>query len=247
VAAAATKRSDSSVISVLRWLLIAIYTLLIGPLICCVALLDRSGRVPLQLGRLWVRSILLTCRVRIEATGLDNLAPLGPALFMPNHNSLADVGIILATLPGPVRFVAKRELVRVPIFGWAMALSGHLIVERGNRAKVESSLEGGAQMLREGARLVVFPEGSRSPEGELARFKGGGFEMALRSGAPLVPVSIVGSSKIKRPSSWRIDGGRVRIHYGEPIHIDSMHEADRAGLKKRMREAILANLDAPAA
>ncbi len=226
----------------LRWLAIVLYTLIFGPLICLVAMLDRSGSTPLFLTRCWARLILITCRVQIEVTGRENLASIGPGLFMSNHHSLADTAVIITTLPGPVRFLAKRELVKIPIFGWAMALSGHLLVDRGNRAMVMVSLERGAQMLRDGMRLVVFPEGSRSPEGQLSRFKGGGFEMALRAGVPLIPVSIDGSARITRPNSFKIDGGRVRIHYGQPIFTDSLHETDRAVLKKRMREAILANL-----
>jgi 1-acyl-sn-glycerol-3-phosphate acyltransferase len=222
---------------------ILLYTLVLGPVCCLVALFDRSGAIPLSIARLWIRWILWTCGIEVQASGLEKLAPERPCLYMSNHSSMYDIAAILITLPGPVRFVAKRELVRVPVFGWAMALSGHLVVDRGNRAKVIESLQRGVALLRGGASLVVFPEGSRSPEGQLRNFKNGGFQMALDAGVPVVPVSIMGSGRLTRGGTWRVDGGRVRVDYGAPIPTEGLGPGDRPLLKKTVRQAILAGLE----
>ena len=106
---------------ILRALAIVVYTLVLGPPCCIVACIDRSGTVPLWIARLWIRWILWSCGVTVRARGNEKLEGVGPALFMSNHASLFDTAALLVAIPGPVRFVAKRELVRIPIFGWAMA------------------------------------------------------------------------------------------------------------------------------
>jgi len=231
------------VIHLLRWLAIAIYTLALGPPVCLIALFDRSGELPFRIARLWVRMILLTCGVRLEVSGSENIIPGQPQVFMSNHQSTADTAVLLASVPTSVRFMAKRELVRVPIFGWALALSGHLIVDRGNRTLVLASLQRGIDMIRAGQSLFVFPEGSRSDEGQLGRFKSGGFQMAVGAGVPVVPVSILGTARIAGRDSWRIHSGPVRVIFGEPIATAGMGASDRPHLKRLVREAILRGLE----
>jgi len=161
---------------------------------------------------------------------------------MSNHRSTADIAVLLANLPFDIRFMAKRELGRIPIFGWAMALGGHLLVDRGNRALVKQSLERGVELLRQGKSVVVFPEGSRGTAGDLGAFKSGGFQLALDAGAPILPVSIEGSEGIAGRGSLEIRGGRVRVRCGEPIATAGDAPLDRSTLKKVVREAILQGL-----
>jgi 1-acyl-sn-glycerol-3-phosphate acyltransferase len=230
------------VIHLLRWTAIAFYTLVLGPPVCLIALFDRSGELPFRIARLWVRMILWTCGVRLEVSGTANVPPGRPLVFMSNHQSSADTAVLLASVPTSVRFMAKRELVRVPIFGWALVLSGHLIVDRGNRTLVLASLQRGIDMIRAGQSLFVFPEGSRSDEGQLSRFKSGGFQMAVVAGVPIVPVSILGSARIAGRGSWGIHSGLVRVSFGEPIPTAGMGSADRPLVKQQVREAILRGL-----
>ena len=125
----------------------------------------------------------------------------------------------------------------------ALALSGHLIVDRGNRTLVLASLQRGIDMLRGGQGLFVFPEGSRNDEGQLSHFKSSGFQMAVGAAAPIVPVSILGTARIACKDSWGIHSALVRVKFGEPIPTAGMGSPDRPQLEKQVREAILRGLE----
>lgn len=226
----------------LRAALITTYTLVLGPVSMIAALADRSGDSALAVARLWVRMILATCRIRVVVSGVENIDRECPSVYMSNHQSFVDVAVILATLPTSLRFVAKKELARVPVFGWGMALGGHLLVERGNRSKVMHSLERGAELIRSGSSLCIFPEGSRSLSGEMSNFKNGGFQMALMAGAPIAPISIVGSGELAPKTTLAIDSGVVKVHYGPAIPTQGLGPANRVELKKQVREAILSGI-----
>jgi 1-acyl-sn-glycerol-3-phosphate acyltransferase len=230
------------VIHTLRTALIVTYTLVLGPVASVTAILDRSGEAALSIARLWVRMILFTCGIRVETSGLANIDPLRSSVYMSNHQSFVDVAVILATLPVSVRFIAKRELAKVPVFGWGMALGGHLLVDRGSRSKVMASLNAGAELLKRGPSLCVFPEGSRSLTGEMSKFKNGGFQIAMLAGAPIVPISIVGSGQLAPKTTLGIDSGIVKISYGPPIPTQGLEPQNRVELKKQVREAILSGI-----
>jgi 1-acyl-sn-glycerol-3-phosphate acyltransferase len=207
-----------------------------------LALVDRSGDSALGVARLWVRLVLLTCGIRVIAHGLENIDRECPSVYMSNHQSFVDVAVILATLPVSIRFVAKRELARVPVFGWGMALGGHLLVERGNRSKVMESVERGAELIRRGPSLCIFPEGSRSLSMDMGNFKNGGFQIAMLAGVPIVPVSIVGSGRLNPKTTLSIDSGVVEVFYGRPIPTTGTEIQHRVELKKQVREAILSGM-----
>lgn len=149
-----------------------------------LAVVDRSGEAVLWVGRQWVGWIFWTCGIAVEADGLENVDPRQPCVFMSNHQSVVDVGALVLTLPVSWRFVAKRELVWVPFFGWAMWLGGHVIINRGNRESAIASLRRAAKRLRGGMNVIIFPEGTRSETGEMREFKSGGFHLALEAQGP---------------------------------------------------------------
>ncbi len=229
-------------IHVFRYALVVVYTILAGVPACLLGLLG-AGEPVLKIGRVWVRAILWTCGIRVESTGLENIDPSQPCIFMSNHQSVIDIAAILATIPVSVRFVAKRELTRIPLFGWALLLSGHIIVDRSNRAQAVASLRKGAERIRAGTNVIVFPEGTRSQLGGLADFKSGGFHLALQAQVPIVPVSVSGSHRITPKGSLKIHSGLVRICYGKPIATRGLGLEDRQFLKERVREAIVAGFD----
>jgi 1-acyl-sn-glycerol-3-phosphate acyltransferase len=226
-----------------RYLLVALYTVFWGAIACVVAPLDPSGRGVVWIGRTWVGWILRTCGVAIEVDGLANVPRTRPCVYMSNHQSVFDIAAIIATLPVSWKFVAKRELTRIPFFGWALALGRQIIIDREDREASVKSLARAAQRVRAGANVIIFPEGTRSPDATLREFKSGGFHLAIQAGVPIVPVSVSGSWRITPKKSLRIERGTVLIRYGQPIPTQGLGVEDRGELKRLVREAILKGFD----
>ena len=238
VTAAPEVPSIRGVIYVVRFLLVAVYTVVCGTAACLASPFDREGRALVWVARRWVAWILTTCRIEVRVDGQGSI-PLGrPCVYMSNHQSVIDVTAIVATLPVHWKFVAKRELTWVPFFGWALALSRQVIVDRRDRASSVTSLARAAERVRAGASVIIFPEGTRSPDGALRAFKSGGFHLAIQAGVPIVPVTVSGSRAIAPPGSLRIESGRVLVRYGEPIPTEGLRVEDRGELKRRVQEAI---------
>ncbi len=162
---------------------------------------------------------------------------------MCNHQSVIDIAALVMTLPVQFRFVAKRELARIPFFGWAMALGGHVLIDRGDRPRAIKSLERAAAQIRSGTNVIVFPEGTRSKTGELQSFKKGGFHLAVAAQVPVIPVTVSGSQRITPKHSLRVENGEVKIRYGKPIATAGMTPADRHTLADEVRSAITRGYD----
>lgn len=229
----------------LRLLLVAIYTVVIGFPVIAVSPFDREARAVRALGRTWVRWILRTYGIRVEVSGLENVPTDAPVLFLSNHQSLVDIAAIVHTLPPAVswRFVAKKELVRVPIFGWCLITTGQIIIDRGNRERAVKSLERAAARIRAGASVIAFPEGTRSAAGSLLPFKSGPFHLAVAAQVPIVPVTVSGSQRITPKRSLHVHAGTVRIVFGKPIPTRGVTLEQRNELKARVRAAIAAGYD----
>jgi 1-acyl-sn-glycerol-3-phosphate acyltransferase len=228
---------------VLRYALIIVYTIFWGTLGVVIGLVDRSGRGVIWVGRNWVSWIMKSCGIRVTVEGLENVDPRRPQVFMSNHQSAFDIGAIVTTVPVDFRFIAKRELTYIPFFGWAMALGGHVIVDRGKRSKAIASLDRAARQIARGTNVIIFPEGTRSPTGELRAFKKGGFHLALAAQVPIVPVTVSGSTRITPKRSLRVESGEIKIVYGKPIPTGGMSADDRFALVDMVREAITAGYD----
>jgi 1-acyl-sn-glycerol-3-phosphate acyltransferase len=231
------------VIYVWRYLMIVLYTLVWGIPACLVPLVDRSGESVIWIGRQWVRWIFWTCGISVEADGLENVDPRRPFVLMSNHQSVLDVGALVLTLPVSWRFVAKRELAWIPLFGWAIWLGGHVVINRGRNERAVASLHRAAERIRRGVNVIIFPEGTRSDTGEMRPFKSGGFHLALEAQAPILPATISGSRRLTPKRSLRVESGRVKVRYGKPIETRGLGVDDREELKRQVREAIAAGFD----
>lgn len=230
-------------IYVYRYLMIVLYTIFWGLIACFLGLVDRSGEGVIWVARNWVSWILATCRVEITCEGLDRIDPAQPYVFMSNHQSVIDTAAIVSTLPVSWRFVAKRELLWVPFFGWALGLGGHVIVDRGDHEKAMRSMKRAAERIRTGTNVIIFPEGTRSTSGEMGPFKSGGFHLAIEAGVPILPITVSGTNQITPKGSLRIESGRVRILYGIPIPTAGLDLDARGCLKDDVRRAISAGFD----
>ena len=226
-----------------RYGLIVLYTAFWSAVACTVGLVDRSGDAIPWIGRQWVRWILWSCRVGVEVSGLEQIDLRRSYVWMSNHQSAFDVVAIVATIPVSWRFVAKRELTWIPLFGWVLRVGGHVIVDRADRERSVASLRQAVRRVESGTHVIVFPEGTRSSTGRLREFKSGGFHLAIQAGVPIVPVTVSGSRQIAPARSLRIESGRMRIHYGKPIPTEGLGPGDSAALTQRVREAIAAGSD----
>jgi 1-acyl-sn-glycerol-3-phosphate acyltransferase len=206
------------------------------------AAIRRNGDLVFRIGTLGARMALWLAGVRLEIHGLDQIPSDRPVVFMANHQSNFDPPALLAVLP-PVLVLAKKEFFRVPILGRAMVACGFIPVDRRNREQALEALEKGVQALKAGKSFLVYPEGTRSHDGRLQRFKKGVFVMAIKAGAPIVPISVSGSNKIMPKGKFVIRPGRVRTTFHQPVATEGSAMEDRQLIIDRVRQAILAGLE----
>ncbi len=228
-------------IYVVRYCLIALYTIFWGALATAAA--PFSGEAIVWIGRQWIGWIFATCGIRVEVEGLERIREVPVAIYMSNHQSVVDIGAIVLSMPVSWRFVAKKELTYIPFFGWALALSDQIVIDRGNRRRSVESLRRAAERVRAGANVIIFPEGTRSPDGSLQPFKSGGFHLALDAQVPVVPVTVSGSQRLTPKRSLQVRSGTVKVVYGAPIPTAGMTVKDREQLKRAVADAIRAGYD----
>ncbi len=146
--------------------------------------------------RAWSRSCLRFLRISVDLQGVDDV-PCGGFAYASNHQSLLDTLVLAATLPGDTRWAVKRSLMRIPFLGWHLWLAGHVAVDReGGKCAAASTVDRFAGVLARGKALVVFPEGTRSKDGQIKAFKKGMFYAAVRAGVPVVPVALHGTGAV---------------------------------------------------
>lgn len=202
---------------------------------------DPGGhRVYNWIGRTWTRIVLVISGVRIVVRGKENLTVNdGPFVVIFNHQSYVDIPVIVQSLPLQLRFVGKRDLLKVPFFGGTASRSGHIFIERSNyRDSLKGLKEAGNAMRELGVSIVMAPEGTRSTTGNLLPFKKGAFILALEAGLPILPVIIQGSREIMPKGSYTSLGGTVRVTVCKPIPTSDYTYAERNLLLKEVRGAM---------
>ena len=188
----------------------------------------------------WARDIIAAAGTPVELQGADRIPRNQPVVYASNHSSMFDIWALAATLPGSVRFVAKQELVKVPLVGRAMLAAGHVAIDRFNRARAFEAYERAAAVIRGGISAVVFPEGTRSRTGELLPFKNAPFGLAIAAGVPVVPVYVHHSFQILPKGGVRLHPRPIRVLIGEPIATAGLSLDHRQLLAERTRAALLA-------
>ena len=187
----------------------------------------------------WARDIIAAAGTPVTLEGRERIPPDRPVVYASNHSSMFDIWALAAVLPGSVRFVAKQELVKVPLIGRAMLAAGHVAIDRFNRARAFEAYERAAAVIRGGISAVVFPEGTRSRTGELLPFKNAPFGLAIAAGVPVVPVYVHNTFEILPKGGIRLRPRPIRILVGEVIPTAGLSLDDRQGLAERTRAALL--------
>jgi 1-acyl-sn-glycerol-3-phosphate acyltransferase len=215
--------------------------LLFGPIAIVLSPFTR-GEIVIWLGRIWTWAIFKAVGARLEVEGMENFRPGLPYVLVPNHGSNFDVyGLILAIRSRRYRFLCKKEVLYLPIFGWALWAGGFPFVDRGNNPRARRSLKRLAErMKRTGLSIITFPEGTRNKTDAVLRpFKKGPFVLAIDLKAPLLPVSIHGARAIQSRRAFWFRPGTVRIVFHPPISTEGLTYDDRDRLKEETRRVLL--------
>jgi len=215
-------------------------TAIFFPVTVVVALLTLNpGATVWVARRLWSPILIATGGAKVVVTGQENVDPNRPTIYVSNHQSSLDIPIHFVTVPVNFRYVAKHQLKYVPFVGWYLWYAGHIFVNRGRRDKAIASLDAAAQKIRNGTSVFLYPEGTRSDDGSVLPFKKGPFALALKSRAPVVPITIEGSGSVMPKNSWNIKPGPVYVKIGKPIDTTGFAEDDREGLARAVRDVII--------
>jgi len=197
---------------------VSLWTLACSSAAIICSLFDRSGRLIDLVTRTWAFLVLKTAGAKVAVCGIEHLMPGRPYVVVANHASHFDVPAMVRAMPGlQLRWVAKKELLKVPVFGWAIQRAGHIIIDRSDRKAAYESLRRARTRIRNGTSVMFFAEGTRSVDGRVGRFKKGGFFLAREVGVQILPVAVRGSWRIHRRETWQINPGTIDIVIGRPV------------------------------
>lgn len=186
----------------------------------------------------WSSMVLWGAGVKTRLENAEELGDDRGQILVSNHQSWFDVFALAALLPVRFSFVGKKELSRIPVLGQAWEKVGHIAIDRSDRKAAVTSLARVEEQFRAGRTIIMFPEGTRSPSGELTRFKKGAFVMAIKSQVPVVPVAVTGTRAIMRKGDWVIEPGTATIRVGRPISTEGLTLRDRNRLTREAHEAV---------
>jgi 1-acyl-sn-glycerol-3-phosphate acyltransferase len=221
-----------------------ISTFIFALLAILVSFFSRNGDAVHRVARGWGRSILWISLVPVKVHGIENLDPGRSYIYMCNHQSNFDIPVLLSKLPVQFRWLAKAELFRIPIFGRGMRGAGYISIDRSNRKSAFLSLARAARIIRDGTSVLVFPEGTRSRDGELQPFKKGGFVLSVDAGVPVVPLVIRGTHAIMPRHTLMIRRRTVQIDILPPVETGQYTRKTKDDLMNRIYADMAAALTA---
>jgi 1-acyl-sn-glycerol-3-phosphate acyltransferase len=232
------------------WLIptIAVYTIVLGVLSIGSSVFDRRGYFGHACARMWSWLILATTGVEVTVHGLERLVRGKTYVFVANHQSIYDIPCLFWNIPFQLRIIAKESLGRFPMLGPHLKRTGHMLVDRRRPDRV-GIFDWASRLTANGLSLIVFPEGTRSRDGMLSKFKGGSIMLAMQAGLPLVPISVIGSRHVMRKGELTTRPGHVSLIVHAPIELAANAEpsvADVRALADRVREIIRPPVEAEA-
>jgi 1-acyl-sn-glycerol-3-phosphate acyltransferase len=218
--------------------LVVFFTAFFGSLNLFFVPFDKGGDKQVWLAKKWASVLVKVMGIKITVEGLENLDPGQHYIFAGNHRSYTDTPVLLSTLPGNFRFMAKSELFDIPLMGHHLKTAGHIPVSLTNpREAVRSLTQAGQKIRDQKLSIIIFPEGGRTM-GELEPFKEGAAILAIKSGTPIVPFGLIGTTEVMQMHSIAIHPGPVRIILGKPIPTEGLDTKQKTVLTERLRNEV---------
>ena len=224
-------------IFIILWIIII--TFVSSFVVIGISFFSHTGNIPHRIGKWWARSILRVSGIKVRIKGFENFAPDKPYVFMCNHQSNFDILVLFSALPAQFRWIAKAELFKIPLFGQAMRGAGYISIERKDRKKAIQSLRQAAERIRSGVSVMIFPEGTRSPDGNIGEFKKGGFILAYDAGVPIIPIVLNGTWSIMSKDSLKIKPGDVTLSILPAVNVTNYDKKEKVKLVEDVRGKIL--------
>jgi len=201
--------------------------------------IDPRGRRGRVIAGVWSRALLHIGRVGVRVEGLEHL-PQGPAVYAANHASALDIPILFGHVPVDFRMIHKLSIYFIPFLGQAVWAGRHIGIDRRNAFRARRSLADAARRIREGTSVVVYPEGTRSPDGTVRRFKRGSFGLALEAGVPVVPISLVGVKEVAPRGLFSLVPGTVGVRVHAPVPVTGRGPGAAEALAEEVRQIVAA-------
>ncbi len=216
---------------------LSLYTIVFGLMSIVASLVERRGHIAHRCARAWARLFLWTAGVRVRVHGDWPVDGRASAVYVSNHQSIFDIPVVFATIPAQLRILAKAMLGGIPFIGWHLRLAGHVLVDRANPGP--SVVRKMQRLIRNGSSLVVFPEGTRSDDGQVGRFKPGVFAIAVDRQLPIIPITISGTRQIMRKGHLTVFPGVVTVTVHAPISTRGLTRSDVTALAARVRATVV--------
>jgi 1-acyl-sn-glycerol-3-phosphate acyltransferase len=226
--------------TVFQWMFAGVVTVTLFPPFILLGFLQkglaRKGRLFRPLGKIYSKTLYTAFRVRVVQRGFEQIDPQSPYVFMANHTSIADPLAMGIALPQPCHCVFKKELARIPVFGWALLALGQIMVDRENTEQARTALAEAVSGLSGNNSILIFPEGKVSQDGQLLPLKKGGFHLAIQTGLPIVPVRIEGARMVCPPGgSGHFHKGVITVRAFQPLMVSGKTETDIPALMDKVR------------
>ncbi len=209
------------------------------------SIIDRSFFLYYKLSKVWSKGIFLISGIKLSITGLGNFDHKRIYVFVSNHSSQYDIPSLQYAIPVPISIVFKKELSKIPLFGWQLKMGPYIMIDRTNVEDALKSIEEAKRrMIEKKLSPLVFAEGTRSKTGEVQPFKRGAFYLASRVGFPIVPVSVSGASKILPKGKFKIKRGTIFVHFDTPVSAENItNRKDEIELMEEVRNIIIKNMN----
>ena len=221
-------------------LVIVVATIILATLGIVGSIFERKGKSIAFVARLWSKVVMSAAGVKYKVVGLENLDPDAGYIFAGNHESAFDIPLAFAGLPYQMVSISKKELAKIPIFGWAMAAGKHIFVDRKNHARALESLKKAEESLKKYPRsILLFPEGTRSTDGIIKKFKPGGMILGMNCNMSIVPIAICGTFDVNVKGSLKLVPGNTELRIGKPIATDGFTYDDRNDLAEKVRSEVV--------
>ena len=222
---------------------ITLDTLILGFIVIMLSVFDRKGNLVHYIGKFWSLLNIYISGTRLKVVGKEKIDKKRSYIVMTNHQSLFDVWALIGKIPLQIRWIVKKELRKLPIFGYALERMGHIYIDRQDRENAYMGLNAAARKIKEGTSVIIFPEGTRSPNGKLLKFRLGGASLALRAGVQILPITVNGGRFVLPKNTLALMPGKMEIIVGDPIDPGDFNEDNKTELMSTVKSVIENNLD----